>query len=249
MTVETPAPLLIFKLGSTRPELAARIGDYEDWIEQAVAGSGLPVTTLDAHACDTLPRPDTLAGVILTGSNHMVTDREAWSERLRLWLQTAVRGEVPIFAICYGHQLLADAYGGTVQARPHGVGIGTTVMERTAAAQTDPLFGTLPRRFPAHTIHWQTVTALPEAALRLVHSELDANQAWRIGPCAWGVQFHPEFPTEAMRFLVQHHRVRLEEAGLDVADVLAAIVPTPAASALLPRFADFCRERWAERQR
>ncbi|MEZ4555438.1 MAG: gamma-glutamyl-gamma-aminobutyrate hydrolase family protein [Caldilineaceae bacterium] len=50
----------------------------------------------------------------MTGSHSMVTDRAAWSERSADWLRAVVAAEWPVLGICFGHQLLAHAWGGVV---------------------------------------------------------------------------------------------------------------------------------------
>lgn len=242
------APLLILKLGSTLPALADRLGDFEDWIAQALAPAGLPVSTLNAQRNPELPQPSALAGVILTGSNRMVTDREAWSERLRPWLRQLVAQEVPLLALCYGHQLLADAFDGEVQARPQGPEIGTVAIRRLPASDSDPLLHGLPRSFPAHTVHWQSVARIPPQATLLASSDADPHQAYRIGECAWGLQFHPEFSAEAMRFHLQHFRSALHDAGQDTDALLQAVETTTEATGLLLRFAELCRKRLHDRE-
>jgi DNA-binding Lrp family transcriptional regulator len=50
----------------------------------------------------------------------------------------------------------------------------------------------LPMPFLAGAMHDDTVKTLPEIAVWLGHSDMYPHQAFRVGPYAWGVQFHPE---------------------------------------------------------
>jgi GMP synthase (glutamine-hydrolysing) len=58
-----------------------------------------------------LPAPDnaTIAGD--TGSWDMVTERLPWSEMTAAWIREAMAIEMPLFGVCYGHQLMAHALG------------------------------------------------------------------------------------------------------------------------------------------
>ena len=78
-----------------------------------------------------------------------------------------------------------------------GIELGTIEVERTAAAQNDPLFATLPQRFAAQSAHRQSVRRLPAGAVLLAGNAFEPHHAYRVGARAWGVQFHPEFSAAA----------------------------------------------------
>lgn len=234
-TKATPAALCIIKTGDTLPALRERHGDFEDWIARGLAGQGLPVRTIDPRQGTNWPAPAQIAGVVVTGSPAMVTDRADWSERTAAWLAQLVEEEVPVLGICYGHQLLAHALGGTVGRHPQGIEIGTVTVECADAARGDALLGALPTHFAAQVVHEQSVLQLPPGATALAGNAHEPHQAFRVGRCAWGVQFHPEFSAEVMRGYIDVLGPRLAPT-VDRANVR----DTPEAAGLLPRFA-----RWA----
>ena len=221
-------PLLIIKLGSTHPEIAADHGDFEHWIADGVGEPGCPIRVVDPRLGEALPAVDEVAGAIVTGSHSMVTERAPWSEDTAEWLRGAVATELPLLGICYGHQLLAHALGGVVDNHPGGIELGTIAVELTPAAQDDPLFSGLPDRFGGQSAHRQSVRRLPEGAVRLAGNSFEPHQAFRAGRLAWGVQFHPEFGTAATEAYVRAHA-----SGTPLPTVSA----TPEASSLLSRFA------------
>lgn len=235
-----PPALYIIKTGDTLPALQTQYGDFEDWIAHGLQGQGLPVRTVDPRtaAKDEWPAQAQIAGVVVTGSSAMVTDRADWSERTAAWLALQVRQQVPVLGICYGHQLLAHALGGIVGPHPQGIEIGTEAVQCTEAAAGDALFGTVPAEFQAQVVHEQSVLRLPPGATVLARNAHDPHQAFRVGGHAWGVQFHPEFSRAVMQdyldLLVQ------EQPG---AAIPAPAGETPEAAALLPRFA-----RWVAQQ-
>jgi len=229
--------LVIVKLGESIPSLIPRYGDYEDWIGQGLSVG--PATVIDPRRGEKLPEPDAIAGAVVTGSHAMVTERASWSERTGEWLAELVSKAVPVLGICYGHQLLAHALGGEVGYHPGGMEIGTVSICATADAADDALFSQLPRRFSAQTVHSQTVLRLPENALLLASNDFEPHHAFRVGECAWGVQFHPEFNAVAMRSYIEHLAGSLRRQGRDPEQLAAAVENTPLAASVLRRFADF----------
>ena len=232
-----PRPLLIVQTGRTHDHIRERLGDFHDWIEAGLRTGGAEVTTYDARSDTPPPALQTVAGIVLTGSHAMVSDREAWSEALVPWLTRLVAHGTPVLGICYGHQLLAHALGGEVAHHPQGVEIGTVRVQRHAAAQTDALLGHLPDDFEAQATHWQSVRRLPPGAVLLAGNAFEPHHAFRVGPSAWGVQFHPEFSAEALRAYVEGMGPVLARAGRDAAQISAGLKDTPLAASVLPRFA------------
>lgn len=231
--------LLIVQTGRTHDHIRERMGDFHDWIAAGLRSGGARVTTHDAMSDTPPPAPETLAGIVLTGSHAMVSDREPWSEALVPWLRRAVLAETPVLGICYGHQLLAHALGGEVADHPEGVEIGTVRVQRHLAAHDDPLLGTLPDSFDAQATHWQSVRRLPPGAVLLAGNAFEPHHAFRVGPCAWGVQFHPEFSAQALKAYLDGMGPTLARKGMDAAEISAKVKDTPEAASVLPTFARF----------
>lgn len=229
--------LYILKVGSTFPAVAQQYGDFDAWTQAGLGPLAVPVAVVNPQQRDELPKPELCAGVVITGSHAMVTDNLPWSLGLERWLPSLLAAQIPLLGICYGHQLLARAAGGEVGYHPLGKEIGTVAVQGLAAADQDPLFQSLPRRFRAHATHAQTVLRLPQAAIPLAGNSFEPNHAFRLGACAWGVQFHPEYSAAIMRGYIQAQAQSLEAAGKDVAGLLAAVVETPEAAAVLKNFA------------
>jgi len=219
--------LIIIKTGNTMSSLKAARGDFEDWILAGMGVEARHALVVDVAEGQTLPRPENDAAIVITGSHDMVSDRLEWSERTAAWLASAVSHGAPILGICYGHQLLAHALGGDVNYNPRGQEMGTTEVTVLAEASTDPLLRGLPEAINVHVSHSQSVLRLPPGALRLAGNDWDRNQAFRVGDCAWGVQFHPEFDAEIMRAY----------AAKEGSSAEIRIFDTPIGSQILGRFA------------
>jgi GMP synthase (glutamine-hydrolysing) len=229
------ASFLILETGRPVPSMR-RHGAFPHVIRTAAGLSrrqAHAVPVLDGHAP---PDPRRYAGVIVTGSGAMVTDREPWSEATAAWLRDAAECGLPMLGICYGHQLIAHAFGGEVAWNPRGREMGTVCVSLHAEAEHDPLFKHLPREFLAQTTHLQTVLTPPPGAVVLARSALDGCQAFRFGERAWGLQFHPEFGVVHMRGYIDARREALKREGHCHARMLESVRPAPAARDVLRRF-------------
>jgi len=231
---------LIVKTGGTYAEYAAAHGDFEQWTARNMGLAPDQWTSVDVRTGASLPEPGGFAGVAVTGSHDMVTDDLPWIEPTARWIARAVAADVPVFGICFGHQLMAHALGGESGYHPDGPEIGTVPVTPTPAAADDPLFSALPTPFPAHVTHSQTALRLPPGAALLARSAHDPHQAFRLGRCAWGVQFHPEFDEDITRVYTRAQADELRKMGQDPAAVEADVRPTPEAAGLLTAFARFC---------
>jgi|GEM_PF-23873 len=232
--------LLIVKTGSIverLPSVAAAFGDLDAIFARAL---GLPPERLyvvAVHAGEVLSDPpDAFGGVLVTGSPAMVSAREPWMEATADWLRGAVLSGVPVLGVCFGHQLLAHALGGTVGPNPKGPEAGTVEVAFAYEGRADPLFADLPARAKFNAHHYESVLALPPGATVLAESALEAYQAVRYSEKAWGVQFHPEFGAAFMHALVDALGESLATTGIDVNALRAAIGEAPAGLPLLRRF-------------
>jgi GMP synthase (glutamine-hydrolysing) len=232
--------LFIIKVGTTFPATAREYGDFDLWTLKGLGCSGDEVTIIDAEHGEMLPAEKECAGVVVTGSHDMVTDNLPWSVNVAEWIPSLLEANVPFLGICYGHQLLAHALGGDVGFNPKGTEAGTVDVHLLPQYGDDPLFRSLPSTFPVHAIHAQTVGALPHGAVHLAANSFEPNHAFRIGRCAWGVQFHPEYDANVMRSYITNEAEELKKEGIDIRSVLDSVKETPAAASILRSFYRLC---------
>ncbi len=239
-------PLLIIVTGHAPAPIRARLGDFDHWFRLALRLPPSRLQVVDAQN-EALPAPHATAGAVITGSAAMVTERAAWSERLAGWVRDAMDAELPMFGVCFGHQLMAHALGGRVDDLPGGREIGTQAIGLSVDAGADPLLKGIvitdgdaapsTPGFRAHTTHQQSVLEAPPGAGVLARSARDAHQVLRYGAHAVSTQFHPEFSAAAMRAYITLRADRLREESLDVPALLRGVGAAPEARRLLRRFA------------
>ncbi|MEV6107984.1 type 1 glutamine amidotransferase [Streptomyces sp. NPDC051940] len=170
-------------------------------ILDALSGSGLDVDIRNlidlpgASAADLPPVAD-LAGLVVMGGP-MNADDLAGHPALKVereLLAAALAAGVPTLGVCLGAQLLARAAGLSVRTGA-GAEIGWAPLE--GVDRTDPVVGPLADA-PA-VLHWHGDRIVPGPDTRvLARTATTECQAFRAGPVAWGVQFHPEITPDLL---------------------------------------------------
>lgn len=225
--------LYIIKCGSTFDSIKNDFKDFEHWIIDKFENKDKNIVIINAQENDKLPTLTKNDAVILTGSHSMVTHEELWSLEVEKWLPKLIEDEVPLLAICYGHQLLAKSLGGVSGYHENGIEIGSVDINLEEHAKNDEIFSKLQNSFKAHTIHSQTVIKLPKNAIRLAFNNHDKNHAYRVGICAWGVQFHPEFDKNIMNLYIKEVS---KKKDLDVEKLTSFSENTNVAATILKEF-------------
>lgn len=214
--------ITILKMGDTLPPTQARLGGFHDLIARAIGDAWVGrYQVVDARPAGAVfPAPDSAAAFVLTGSAASVADREPWVLRAEAWLRDVVARGTPTIGICFGHQILAQALGGSVARNPRGREMGTVTIERMA---DDVLFDGLPARFPANVTHVDSVVRLPPGAVLLARSALESHHALRFTEACYGVQYHPEVDASVMRDYLETRREALSAEGFEVDAMLASV--------------------------
>jgi len=127
------------------------------------------------------PSLDACDGLILSGSEKGVYDEAAWQAPVRALLLEARAKAVPVFGICFGHQLMADTYGGRAEKSAIGMVIGAREFETGQ--------GTL----SAHVWHQDQVTRVPPGATVTARAEYCPVGGLDYDFPAASVQYHPEY--------------------------------------------------------
>lgn len=146
---------------------------------------------------DQLPPPDEIDlsteydGVVVSGSAASAYWDDPWIESACEWVRSADDQDLPILGVCFGHQLLAQAFGGTVEP------MGEFEIGYRQITLTDgdcPVLDGIEERFTVFISHGDTVSELPEGATLTASNEYGVHGFQRNH--AFGVQFHPEYDME-----------------------------------------------------
>lgn len=186
--------LLIIKTGVSNKSTIEKYGDCDVRIARYAGIAYEDVIVLSVYENIKPVLIEGVTAIIITGSPSMVTDNEPWSVATSQWLRNiAEQKNIPILGICFGHQLLAQTFGGSVGYHELGEENGKVEIQLTEEGRKDPLLSVLPSKFSAHSFHSQTVTKLPKSACVLAQNNFESTHAVSFGNKIWGVQFHPEY--------------------------------------------------------
>ncbi len=112
--------------------------------------------------------------------------------RVRMFMTYARAAGKPVLGICFGHQLIAEVYGGCVTHDCSQKKCGTYEVSLTEEGKRDKFFKNLPEKFFAQYAHRDSVTSLPEGAVQLADGAACRFSALRYDSCVYTMQFHPE---------------------------------------------------------
>jgi len=230
--------ILVLKTGDALAPVRAQYGDFDLWIAKALGVARESLNVASVHEGDPIPDPESVDGVIVTGSPLMVTAAPEWSEAAARWLAKIVESDaMPVLGICYGHQLIAHGLGGQVRSNPNGRETGTVETRHDPLATAgDPLITEM--TYPTHMSHVESVVIPPSDAQVLATTDLEPHAALRFGPRQWGVQYHPEFDEEIMRGYLRTRFEIIASEGGDPERLIEQVVETPAATRMLHRFGE-----------
>ena len=237
----TTAPLLYV---CVRPQQGAAAAEYESF-RSAAHLDATELAQLDLVR-EQLPTDvfEQYSGFLIGGSPFNVTDPESTKtdvqrrleadlERIATGAMTAPSeaGSAPAFFTCYGIGVVTRLLGGVV-SRAHPEDTGPVGIDLTAAGESDPLLGTLARRFTALTAHKEGSAVAPPGAALLATNDACPVQAYRVGERLYATQFHPEPTTRAFTERMAVYRddgyFPADHYETVAARVLAASVTEPA---------------------
>ena len=156
----------------------------------------VPCRVLHLYLGEPLPRPEEISALIILGGAMGANDdlKHPFLTELKALIRQAVTASIPYLGICLGGQLLAASLGAKV-ASNRWEELGTLPVTLTAEGESDGLFSGISPQF--HSFQWHHDSFdIPADGVLLAASPACPHQAFRVGSCAWGLQFHPEVTEE-----------------------------------------------------
>lgn len=171
----------ILQCGQSPAQLKGDLGDYPDMFIRLLAGRGFD---FDIYHVEEMQFPASIAqadGWLLTGSRHGAYEEHDFIPVLEDLVRRIYAAGIPMVGICFGHQIIAQALGGTVVKHPDGWAVGTQDYDFDGEKVT------------LNAWHQDQVVSLPQGASVAGSNDFCENAALIYGNRAFTVQAHPEF--------------------------------------------------------
>jgi GMP synthase-like glutamine amidotransferase len=199
----------ILAAGRPPSTLAPQFGDFVAMFLGLMAGRGYDWASYDVPAGEYPATPEACDGYILTGAAAGVYDPDPWIGDLLAFLRAA-KGRAKLVGVCFGHQAMAQAFGGKVVKSPKGWGLG---LHTYGVEAHRPWMDQTPA-FALSASHQDQVVELPPGATIVAGSDFCpmGTLAYDDGMSV-SCQLHPEFAPAYSTALIDGRRgTRFPEA-------------------------------------
>jgi len=203
----------LLETGNPPGDLAETYGSYASMFE-ALLGPEHTYRAYDVQKGQLPEDPAENDAYVITGSAAGVYDPLPWIEPLKAFLREA-KGETPMVGVCFGHQIMAEAFGGKVEKSDKGWGVGLQAYEVSERA---PWMDDA-RHVAVPGSHQDQVIQLPAGARVLAGSAFTPYGVLAYDDArAISMQFHPEFtPAYATALIEARRGTRFTDEQADAA--------------------------------
>jgi GMP synthase (glutamine-hydrolysing) len=181
----------ILRTGHSPEGMIETMGDYDTMFERLLGGHDFTFETFSVVDGVFPQGPQDAGGWLITGSKHGAYEDHPWIPPLEDLIRAIHASGRPLVGVCFGHQIIAQAMGGTVEKFAGGWSVGRT--EYTLDGKTVAL----------NAWHQDQVTQVPQGARVVGSSDFCANAMLAYGDSIWTVQAHPEFTPDFLDGLIR----------------------------------------------
>lgn len=171
----------ILQTGHSPDVLKDAHGTYDQMFARLLDGHGFEFevwNVVDEVFPDSIQDAD---GWLITGSKHGAYEDHAWIPPLEDFIRDTYADGRPMIGICFGHQIIAQALGGTVEKFAGGWSVGRKEYEINGQTMA------------VNAWHQDQVTSVPEGAVTIGSNDFCAHAALIYDNRVLSYQPHPEF--------------------------------------------------------
>ncbi len=226
-----------------REDCETKAEEFEAFVSLSHLEAG-QVKVLDAFRTPFFQAPilDAFDGLLIGGSSDasvLKPDIFPFIGPSEALLAYAVEQAIPVFASCFGFQLLVQALKGMIICDRPNLEMGVYPIHLTEAAQNDILMHDLPQQFWAVSGHQERASCLPDTLINLAYSQRCPFHAIKVpGKPIYGFQFHPEVNQVDLTSRLYRYRDRYLDDAAEVEHILNSLRETPESNQLIGKFVD-----------
>lgn len=195
----------ILQTGRVSDDARALYGGYLDMFARLFEPRGFELRLWEVVDGELPEGPDAADAWLITGSPHAVYEDRPWIAPLEALIRDIRDAGRPLVGICFGHQIVAQAFGGRVEKFPGGWALGRRTYEIAG------------RKLAMNAAHQDQVIDPPQGATHLGGNAFTKHAALAYGDHILTLQPHPEIEAGFMSYLLRLRGTHLSPGELDAA--------------------------------
>lgn len=182
----------ILKAGYPAVEAREKFGDFHDIFARFLANRGIEFVSYAVVDMEFPQKIDECDGWIISGSKHGVYSAMDFIEPLENFIRSAYDASIPVVGICFGHQIMAQAFGGKVETSKQGWIIGQQEYEFKDG-----------QKFCINSWHTDQVIQKPDNAQTIATNASCRYAGLAYGDVGLSFQAHPELENAFIRMYLE----------------------------------------------
>jgi len=205
----------LLQTDSVLDKFKPQFGDYQHMFAELLdrARAGLQCVAFDVTKKQYPMNIDDYDAYIITGSKASVYEDLEWIRLLEDYIRQLHRANKKLIAVCFGHQLVAQTFGGKTEKSEKGWGVGVhSIPVLQHRAWMLPAL----KRYNVVVSHQDQVIQLPQGADLLAGNDFCPNAMFTLGSILT-IQGHPEFSKDYGLASMQNRKDKIEPHHYDMA--------------------------------
>ena len=174
------------------PEEIANGERYDAYFRRLLGEETFDYATFSVVDGEFPEAPQDCDGWLITGSRHGAYEDHDWIPPLEDFIRACYAARQPMIGVCFGHQIIAQAMGGTVVKFDKGWSVGRVEYDIDG------------QRMAINAWHQDQVIRVPEGARVIGSSDFCENAALVYDDLMLTIQPHPEYGDEFVEGLIEY---------------------------------------------